>query len=118
MDDTTNYLRVTRGDTAKFHFHREDAEGETITFKADKIFFSVKNKPEQSEVVFQKTIDDMEFDEEYEYHFTIEPEDTDPLNFHDKYYYDLEVIDDGVKTTISYGRFILDPEVTHAGNEE
>lgn len=112
----SNILTIIRGDTAKFHFHRENAEGEIIDTEPDKIYFTVKNSPKDSKVMFQKTIDDMTFDEEFEYHFTVEPEDTNHMNFAN-YYYDIEVIDEGVKTTISYGVFALLPEVTHAGNE-
>lgn len=117
MSKHTNEITFTRGDTAKFHFHRVDADGEIITTKADRLYFSVKHKPQDYNVVFQKTIDDMEFDEDFEYHFTIEPTDTNLMKFPCTYYYDLEVIDGGVKTTIAYGQFILQPEVTHYNNE-
>ena len=117
MSKNTSQISMIRGDTAKFHFQRLDADGEVITTRPDKLYFSVKNKPQNYSVIFQKTIDDMEFDEEYEWHFTIEPTDTNKMPFPSNYCYDIEVIDSGVKTTIAYGDFVLLPEVTHYNNE-
>lgn len=111
-------LEMTRGDTARFKFTRLDADGQPITTEADELYFSVKSTPSTSSVAFQVKIDEMEFDQATgQYSFVVLPEYTDNLNFKSKYYYDLEVIDQGVKTTISYGEFILKPEVTWAGNE-
>ena len=118
-DPTT--IAMTKGDTATFHFHREDADGKVIITKADKVFFTVKkyNTTKDTAVVFQKTIEDMDFDDNnHEYHFTINPEDTDQMEHRVQYIYDLEVIANGIKTTIAKGRFELEYEVTAAGDEE
>lgn len=116
-DPTT--IEFYRGDTASFHFHREDANGEVIMTRADRIFFTVKLKSKVYEIpyAFQKRDEDFTFDENGEYHFTIEPEDTNDLDFRELYLYDLEVITDGVKTTIASGLLILKTEVTDAANE-
>lgn len=116
MSISTNKITVTRGDTAQFHFHREDSDGNKITTEPDRLYFTVKNKPQDKTAVFQKTLEDMLFDEDSEYHFIIDPEDTDKMRF-GNYYYDIEVIDEGVKTTISFGVFEVLAEVTHSGNE-
>lgn len=108
---------MTRGDSATFHFHREDADGKVITTEATKIFFTVKSNAEDEGFVIQKTIGDFVFDEDSEYHFTINPDDTNELTYGD-YIYDLEVIrEDGSKQTISKGTFTLTWESTWASNE-
>ena len=116
-DETT--IEIYRGDTAAFHFHREDANGAVITTEADSLFFTVKEKGKEYETAyaFQKSGDDFSMDANGEYHFTIEPTDTDDMDFRKLYAYDLEVIADDVKTTIASGLFILKTEVTHAANE-
>ncbi len=112
-------ITLTRGDTAAFKFQRKDADGNVITTKAPKIFFTVKKDWKDSSHLLQKTIADMSFDSEKYYHFTITPEETDQLKF-GRYVYDLEVIADEegqVKTTVAKGAFTLLREATHAGNE-
>lgn len=109
-------LRMIRGDTAGFYFQEIDQSGEPMTNKADKVFFTVKNRPTDQDFVLQKTIEDMEFDESGNYTFTIQPADTNELKF-GKYFYDIEVIRDGVKTTLTLDEFIIEPEVTWVENE-
>lgn len=109
-------LQMIRGDTAQFKFQRLDAEGEVITAIADGLYFTVKNKFTDEGFAFQKKLEDMVFDEDGTYHFTVLPEDTNNLNFAN-YVYDLEAIQDGVKTTISIGNFNIMPESTWAVNE-
>ena len=107
---------MTRGDTSKWKFQRLDKDGHPITVIADKCWFSVKTNDMQQNTVIQKTIDDMTFDESGFYHFTIEPEDTNNLQYGD-YVYDIEIIQSDYKQTISKGEFILDYEVTFVNNE-
>lgn len=109
-------MEFIRGDTAKYKFQRKDANGNVITTKADNIYFTLKVNGYSDEVLLQKTIDDMEFDDEYYYHFTIEPSDTDDFSF-GTYQYDIEVIQDGVKTTIARGELQLEEEITWATDE-
>lgn len=112
-----NILSMTRGDTAKFKFQRKDSEGNVIETKADKCWFSVKTNDTQQNVVIQKTIEDMDFSEEdFFYRLTIEPNDTNNLQYGD-YVYDVEVIQDNYKKTISKGQFIIEYEVTFINNE-
>lgn len=107
-------MEFIRGDTAKYKFKRIDADGNVITTKADKIYFTVKTNGYSDDILLQKTIDDMEFDGQY-YHFIIQPEDTDDMNY-GTYRYDVEVIQDGVKTT-TVGEIIINEEITFASDE-
>lgn len=109
-------IKLIRGDTAKFKFQRLDANGDAIMTIADELYFTVKENTKTKGFILQKTLDDMDFDGEGFYHFTIEPEDTNNLQYWN-YAYDVEVIQNDVKTTVSIGKFVLLPEVTWAQNE-
>ena len=108
-------LKVIRGDTTKFKFTRKDNEGHTITQEATKLYFTVKENGYVKNAIIQKTIDDMEFNEG-EYTFTIDGTDTDSLNY-GTYKYDLEVVEDEYKQTISKGDFVIEEEITFTENE-
>ena len=109
-------IEITRGDTAQFKFQRKDNDGNPILSVATKVYFTIKKHYSFSNFVLQKTIDDMTFDEDGYYHFTINPQDTNELSF-GEYEYDIEVIVDDYKQTISKGVFKITKEVTHANNE-
>lgn len=108
-------ISITRGDTKQFKFQRK-SNGQVITTEADEIFFTVKRNNNVENFVFQKTIDDMDFDEEYFYHFTINPEDTNNLPY-GTYAYDIEVKIDNYVKTIALGNFEITKEVTFYTNE-
>lgn len=108
-------MELIRGDTGKYKFRRRNADGNIIGTKADAIYFTIKKDAYTDDFVLQKTLEDMEFDEDYYYHFTIAPEDTDDLDY-GTYRYDIEVVQDGNKTT-TVGEFVLKEEVTFASNE-
>lgn len=115
-------LSMIRGDSATFHFHREDADGTVITETPTDVFFTVKESFDDDGFVIQKKLSDgsITIDQNYEYHFTILPDDTNELEFGD-YVYDVEVIRNEAgtdKQTISKGSFNLETEVTYAINEE
>ena len=109
-------ITMHRGDTKQLKFRRLSG-GEPITSQADQIYFTVKRavNPLPKEPVLQKKLDDMVFDEEYYYHLTIEPEDTDELEFGD-YDFDIQITADGVKHT-TCGTLRITKEVTFAENE-
>lgn len=111
-----NIISMIRGDTTPLMFQRKDNNGDVIKLRADKIYFTVKKSDLPDEVLFQKTIDDMTLDEDGTYHFVIQPEDTNNLEF-GNYLFDLEVIQDNVVSTISRGEFIIEFEATFARNE-
>ena len=109
-------LQMIRGDTSKFKFQSLDATGEVITTTPDAIYFTVKETTKNLNPIFQKTKEDMTMESDGTWHFVVEPTDTNSLQYWE-YVYDLEVIQSGVKTTISIGKFIISPEVTWAANE-
>ena len=109
-------MELIRGDTAKFKFQRHNAEGNVIGTIADEIYFTVKVNGYSNEVLLQKRLEDMEFDENYYYHITILPEDTDNFEY-GTYQYDVEVVQGGNKTT-TRGEFIVDEEITFVSDEE
>lgn len=110
-------ITMTRGDTTKWYFQRKDNDGNVIKTRPSKLFFTVKSDPRNLTPVFQIAFPEMTLDEDGTIHFTILPDMTNGLDWRKQYWYDIEVIDAGVKTTISYGRFTLKPEVTWAQNE-
>ena len=108
-------MQITRGDTKALKFQRK-ANGEPILTMANKVYFTVKLNYKEKEALFQKTIDDMTFDASGYYHFTINPEDTNNLDYGD-YVYDLEIKTDNYTKTISKGAFSVTNEVTFSNNE-
>lgn len=114
-----NSISFYRGDTARLHFHREDQDGGVIMERAQHIFFTVKKKgfEEKAGFVLQKKDNDFSFDENGEYHFTINATDTDKMESSQQYTYDIEVINNGVKTTIASGALYLKTEVTTTADE-
>lgn len=110
-------MEIIRGDTYVFKFKRKDADGEVILNKARHLYFTVKKNYNSDEVIIQKTIDDMTFDDETGYYtFRIEPSDTDGLKYGD-YVYDIEVKQNDYTKTIIKGSFIIKSEVTFVGDE-
>lgn len=110
-------IKLIRGDTAVLHFHRLDYGGRIIQEKANQMFFTVKKKFTDKGYIFQKTIDDIYFDKFFEYHITVNPDDTDGQSY-GNYVYDVEVIDsEGQKRTISRGIIELTSESTWVDNE-
>lgn len=108
-------LSQIRGDTINYKFQRENDEG-VITTRPEDLFFTVKEAATQEQSVFQKRLNDMTLDEDGTYHFTVEPADTNGLQYGD-YVFDIEVIDNGVKSTVAYGSYKILPEVTWVENE-
>lgn len=110
-------ISVIRGDTKLFKFERKDSSGETITDTPASIFFTVKEEDLPDEFLIQKTIDDMQMDEDGVWRFTLAPEDTDEMEV-GTYKFDIQITSqEGVKTTVAIGAFRVTEEVTFASNE-
>lgn len=107
---------ITRGDTRQYKFLRKDTGGYIIDIAPQKMYFTLKKNPKDSEVLVQKTINDFWQTEDYYWHFRIESEDTADLDF-GKYFYDIEVIQNDVVTTIAKGFVELTFEATQKSNE-
>lgn len=111
-------IEIIRGDTKSFKFQRRTTNNEVITEKPDKMFFTVKTGYYSKDYLFQKRLDtDIIYreDDNY-YYFTINPSDTDELDYGD-YVFDIEVIKGDTVKTIAKGTFKVESEVTFAENE-
>lgn len=109
-------IRFTRGDTYFFKFARVDSDGEVITTAANAVYFTVKDSFTKPRAIFQKTLADMTFDAEGQYHVEIEPSDTEELPF-GNYVYDIEITSGSYVKTIAKGDFILEKESTWRSNK-
>lgn len=74
-------LGINRGTTKRYRARRLDYAGHPILTEAASIYFIVKKNWTDKEALITKTIDDMRFDENGYYHFSIEPEDTENLPY-------------------------------------
>lgn len=111
-------MELIRGDTLNLKFIRKNKSGEVITTKPDKLFFTVKSSYYTKNYLFQKRLDkDINFSEEDNYYrFTINPKDTDNLDY-GNYVYDIETINGDIVKTIAKGILKIKEEVTFAENE-
>lgn len=112
-------MDITRGDTFDIKFQRKNKNKEVIKEQPDKMYFTVKQDDNTVDTVFQKTLGDgsISFDSEtYYYNLTIEPEDTNDLDY-GTYYYDIEVIIGTKVKTIAKGTINITSEITFSVNE-
>lgn len=86
-------LSLNRGTTFKLRGRRIDAEGNPILTTPEELYFIVKKRWTDKTALITKTLEDMEFDEEGYYHFTILPEETENLDY-GKYVWDFTPVDD------------------------
>lgn len=111
-------MEFTRGDTYKFKFQRLDKDNQPIMTKADKMWFTVKDNYYTNNILFQKTLENntITFTDDGYYHITINPEDTNNLEFRD-YYFDIQrEINENI-LTIAKDTLTLTYEVTSANDE-
>jgi hypothetical protein len=109
-------ITMPRGDLRKVKFCAR--QGESLTTDLTEVYFTVKNTTRASSVLFQKRLStgDIVLGEDNYYHFSINPEDTDELDY-GAYKFDIEIIkDDEIKQT-KVGVLTLTDEVTFASNE-
>lgn len=113
-------MEIYRGNTKTIRFRRRSKNGnnfEPILKKAKKVYFTVKRYENDRKALIQKTIDDMIFDKDSGYYsLTFFPEDTENMSF-GNYVYDILVIDEKYKKTVSKNVFTIVGNVTHKGNE-
>ena len=110
-------LSQVRGDTRRYRFQRVNADGSVITDRPDKLYFTVKKNYDSQDFIFQKKLEDFTIDDEGNYRFTIEPDDTEAMKY-GQYVFDIEVITGDVTTTLAKGNFNLETEVTFKVNED
>lgn len=112
-------MRFTRGDTQGFKFQRKNINDEIITSIPTNVYFTVKDNVNNDNFIIQKTLDNGSItfskDDNY-YHFIIEPNDTNNLNY-GCYVYDIEIIQNDYVKTVKKGYLELTNEVTFQSNE-
>lgn len=86
-------LSLNRGTSFKLRGRRIDAEGNPILTTPEELYFIVKKRWTDKSALITKTLEDMEFDEDGYYHFTILPEETENLDY-GKYVWDFTPVDD------------------------
>ena len=118
-------MKIIRGDTKRYQFKRTDADGKVVTERPYGLYFTVKNTWTDEDFIFQKTISDMEFDDDPEsetygyWAFVIRPEDTNQIGY-GRHVCDIQVVRDAdslEKTTIFKDQFNVLGESTWAINE-
>ena len=112
-------IEFRRGDSFFFKFFRRDTSNEKIIQKTEKIWFTVKDNANSKKKLIQKTLDNgITFTEkDGYYHVEIEPQDTKSMMFKKKYYYDIQVENAGVVTTIKLDILRLKEEITDEGGK-
>ena len=117
--DNDFVFSMARGDIDLLCFGLYVDDSDTPTdMLMDDIYFTVKKHYENRSFIFQKRLSDGSIvsDGHGAYTITIQPEDTDEMEF-GEYTCDIEVVKaPGIKKTFP-GLFVLTKEVTHRGNE-
>lgn len=101
-------LSLNRGTYVGYKAQRINMDGTPITTKADAVFFVVKKQWTDKNALIIKTIDDMTFDEEGFYHFSIIPEDTENLPY-GNYVWDFTSMynNNAYRAKPAHGKFII-----------
>lgn len=110
-------ISMPRGDIRPVSFTINSKSQESLEF--DNIYFTVKKNYKAREILFQKTLSSgsIEHVESGTYQFTIEPEDTNGLDYGD-YVFDIEVVSTEMHIKQTFiGTFSLTHEVTFSINE-
>lgn len=111
-------IEMPRGDLKCKRFPILNPDGTIASVELDEIFISFKRSTEDDEILFQKKLSDgtITKDEDNYYHFRIEPEDTDDLEY-GYYPFDIEIIKINVLKQTVVGVLHLTEEVTFRKNE-
>lgn len=107
---------MVRGDSKGYKFKRINKEGETISDTPSTLFFTLKTSFNTEQAIVQKKLDQMSQTQDGYWHFRLNPEDTEDLPY-GKYCWDIQVVQDGYKTTIARGYLELTNESTWEVNE-
>ena len=109
-------IEMHRGDLHAVDFDIVDEDGNPVE-GIEEIFWTVKKNEHLEEMLIQKRLSTGGIVvTENGYHFDIEPEDTDGLDFA-IYPFDIEILGPGIKKTF-LGKLVILGEVTHAANEK
>jgi hypothetical protein len=109
-------ITMPRGDIRNIKF----SVTSSATFVTDltEIYFTVKRNYRNDKYEFQKTLSsgDIYLDSDNFYHFKINPEDTNNLDY-GIYNFDIEILRDNVIKQTTVGELRITKEVTFASNE-
>ena len=106
-----------RGDTKRFKFQLKDSEGNVLVLSnSDQLYFTVKDNSRSITPLFQKKIGNGIVYSDGYYYVTINPSDTNSLDYR-SYGYDIELKSDGIVKTLIIGEITLTEEYTFASNE-
>ena len=113
-----NKIEFIRGDTFPMKFQIVDSEGNPIP-KTDlsSLYLTCRRKNlKESPILFQKTIDDFNYDDEDEYYYIkIDPEDTRELEY-GTYNFDIEAtFKDGYVNTLKSSFKITEEDTIYEG---
>lgn len=108
-----NILSMVRGDTQALELEITDNDTPTTV---DSIYFTVKNDTHTEEVLFQKKLNDGITLTNDVYNITIDPSDTENLDY-GKYAFDIKIIKNSIKKRPIVGILDITDEVTFTCNE-
>ena len=111
-------ITMPRGDLRGVNFNVYDASGAEVSKPFTQVTFTVKNSPNSRKIVVQKKLTDGTIKRNGNtYSFTIQPEDTDYLEY-GAYYYDIELIRGDALHQTFVGKLILPEEITFTDDTE
>ena len=111
-------IKMPRGDIRYIRFTITDNTGEIVKIDFDEIYFTVKRNFKERKALIQKrwSEGDITRDDNGYYYFSIQPEDTDGLDY-GKHVFDIEIVLGTAIKQTTIGDFVLTEEVTYASNE-
>ena len=110
-------IEMPRGDIHHIQFSVVNQSGTNENLDFDEIFFTVKDSYNRSGYLFQKKLSDGSIVKDGDvYTFTINPEDTNSLQFK-TYVFDIEVLSDNTVKSTFVGNLHITEEVTYQENE-
>lgn len=110
-------IEMPRGDIHHIQFSVVDQNGDGTNLDFDEIFFTVKDSYNRTGYLFQKKLSDGSIVKDGDvYTFTINPEDTNSLQFK-TYVFDIEVLSDNTVKSTFVGTLDITEEVTYQENE-
>lgn len=112
-------LKFVRGDTCSLKVKLTlDGDGVIQIGDIDTIFITCRQKPDKnSDILFQKTKEDIVIDQDAFLHFQFDPDDTENL-YYGLYYFDIEItLTSGYRKTKLYTFELTEETTMHGGND-
>lgn len=112
-------LSLNRGTTRYYRARRINYSGDPILTKAKGVYFIVKKSWKDETALITKTINDMTFDEQGYYHFSITPDDTEKIPY-GTYVWDFTAVGNGeqYRAKPAHGVFIIGNSAGWIVNED